>query len=116
MSSHKEEKLIRQHNVITEARYDMSALEKNILYMTMDQIKESDHPEQQYLVPVEVLRDKIKKRVSLDALLKASRNLVKRKYTVKLPNGDIARFPLVSAASFREVENILRIKVITRRM
>jgi hypothetical protein len=37
-----EKKLIRQHNAITEARYELSALEKNIVYMLLAQLKDDD--------------------------------------------------------------------------
>ena len=44
------DKQLIQHNAITEARYEMSALEKNILYMLMGELQEDDPPGKEYVV------------------------------------------------------------------
>ena len=49
-------KNIKQHNAIIEARYEMSALEKNIIYMLLAQLKDDDPPEKAYMLLVQ-LRD-----------------------------------------------------------
>lgn len=44
-----EKKNIKQHNAIVEARYEISALEKNIIYMLLAQIKDDDSPRKSIL-------------------------------------------------------------------
>ena len=50
------QKLIRQHNAITKARYEMSALEKNILYMLLAQLREEDLPSKIYRIEITELQ------------------------------------------------------------
>ena len=45
-----EKQLVRQHNAITEARYEMSALEKNSMYMLLSLLKNEDTPGRIYKI------------------------------------------------------------------
>jgi len=44
----KNKKILKQHNAITEARYEMSALEKNIFYMLLAELKDDDPIDKKY--------------------------------------------------------------------
>lgn len=74
-------KLIRQHNAITEARYEMSSLEKNMVYMMMDQFSDQDVKTKYSMTITEI--EKLKnqalngKEISL-----AAKQLVKRNVMV----------------------------------
>jgi len=82
-------KQLRQHNVITEARYEMSALEKNIIYTLMslmpDEAKETKY--EMTLIELERLKGgEIKGR----ELSRAAKQLVKR--TLMIYDGDTKKF------------------------
>ena len=45
-------KYIKQHHAITEARYDLSAIEKNMFYLLLGALKDDDPLEKEYLVDI----------------------------------------------------------------
>ena len=45
-----EKRLVVQDNAITTARYSMTALEKNIMYMVMAQLDKNDPPTRYYRI------------------------------------------------------------------
>jgi len=47
--------IVKQHNAITKARYDMSAAEKNVFYLLLSQIKEKGFHEATYDISVKEL-------------------------------------------------------------
>ena len=49
-------KLIKQHNAITTARYEMTALEKNIFYLLLAQLREEASVETKYELSVQDLK------------------------------------------------------------
>ena len=73
---------LKQHNVITEARYEMSALEKNILYLLMRELDEQDPPGKQYIVDLATL-EQIVGPLTREAIKEATDNLISRDYEIK---------------------------------
>ena len=82
-------KLIKQHNAITEARYEMSSLEKNILYMLMAELNEGDDADKTYTVFVNKLSDITGKTIEHAQFKKATEKLINRVISVK--QNDICR-------------------------
>ena len=76
------QRYLKQHNVITEARYEMSALEKNILYLLMRELDEKDPPGKQYIVDLDTL-EKIVGPLTRKAIRKATDNLISRAFEIK---------------------------------
>ena len=103
------EKEIRQHNAITEARYEMSALEKNIVYLLMCELKEDDRPQKEYCI--DIARSACLKNVSLEDLRQAARNLLSRAYYIKKPNGNILAVTLMTVARYDQSEGKMRIRI-----
>jgi plasmid replication initiation protein len=77
-----ENKLIKQHNALTTARYEMSSLEKNIVYMLLSQLKEDDPHGRKYEIPIRLLRAQKGARVRREELLLAAKKLVSRGITI----------------------------------
>ena len=73
---------LKQHDVITEARYEMSALEKNILYLLMRELDEQDPPGKQYIVDLATL-EQIVGPLTREAITKATDNLISRDFEIK---------------------------------
>ena len=77
-----DDKLIRQHNFLTTARYEMSALEKNIIYMMLAQLRDDDPWERQYEIPIQTLQEKKGVRIRREELLSAAKKLITRGLTI----------------------------------
>ena len=76
------DKLIRQHNFLTTARYEMSALQKNIMYMVLVQLRDNDPWGKQYEVPIQALREKRGVEIPRARLLSAAKKLIERGITI----------------------------------
>ena len=74
---------LRQHNAITEARYHMSALEKNIVYVLMSKISDRDEVGKQYVISLEELEKRVGD-FNEKELDQATSNLITRAYTCLL--------------------------------
>ena len=77
-----EGKVIKQHNFLTTARYEMSALEKNIVYMLIDQLNDTDPWGKKYLVPIQELQEKRGIRIHKERALLAAKKLISRGITI----------------------------------
>ena len=102
--------VLRQHNAISEARYDMSALEKNILYLLMAQIKDSDQPGKVYKVCVKTLAREAGP-FSLKELRQATTNLLKQTYRIRAEDGSLLIVGLMTVVAYLDEEQLLKIKI-----
>jgi hypothetical protein len=75
-----EESQLRQHNAITEAHYEMSAIEKNIFYLLISEIQADDPPQRSYVIDIST--SKVLKDVSIEEPRKAAKNLITRAYCI----------------------------------
>lgn len=103
------ERQLRQHNAITEARYDMSAIEKNIFYLLMSLLQADDPPQKSYIIDISTSR--VLKDVSIEALRQAVRNLITRVYYIDKPNGNALALTLMTVVSYDEQKKEMRIVI-----
>jgi plasmid replication initiation protein len=81
--------ILKQHNKVTEARYEMSALEKNIVYMLMAQLRDTDPVGKEYEISIVGLQNKMKaigQEISLDEIKEATHSLINRIYSFDEPD------------------------------
>ena len=102
--------LLRQHNAITEARYEMSALEKNIVYLLMREIKGEDPNDKEYLVNICEL-EKVFGVLEHKEIREATNNLLRRAYTIRRDNGDILVVSLMTVVRYDIGAKKLAIKI-----
>lgn len=102
-------KHIRQHNAITEARYEMSALEKDIFYMLLAQVREDDAFGKEYVIHLNKLEEHIGK-ISAEELGKAEDNLLSRVYVIPKDGGELY-VSLMTVVRYNDLERTLRIKI-----
>jgi plasmid replication initiation protein len=113
----KKAKPLRQHNYITEARYDMSALQKNIFYLLLAEIQEDDNKENvhpfypYYKINFHELERRMGTKVRMPELMEAVNGLVFRVYKIKEANGDELSSSLISSAENLPEENSIELGV-----
>ena len=93
-------KLIKQHNAITEARYEMSSLEKNILYMLMAELNEGDDTDKTYTVFVNKLSDITGKTIEHAQFKKATEKLINRVISVKQNDDSFINLNVLSSGKY----------------
>lgn len=104
-----EAKLIVQDNAITSARYEMNALEKNIIYMMMSQLKKDDKADTIYYVSVRELMDKTATRNSYEDFKRATEQLLGRILQIHRPNGNLLQVAMISSAEYVVGQGVIEI-------
>jgi len=88
----------------------MSALEKNIFYMLLDQVGEGDLIEKEYLIDLTVLEKKMGS-LTLDELDKATNRLMRITYDIRKENGDRLYVGLVGVLKYDWFARSLLLKI-----
>lgn len=107
-----DKKYIKQHNAIIEARYDISAMEKNIIYMLLAQLKDDDPPEKAYYdIDFLELEQRLDQTISIKSLVKAAEALVFRVYTIQKEDGEVLYTSLISSVQNLPKHNMIQVGV-----
>src|SRR4028119_95938 len=89
-----------QSNVLTSARYELTKLEKNILYLTMREMKPTDPLGQLYYVSTIELRERTGEEIRYDRLRITTKKLLGRVLEADLPNGDLLQTHFFSSVQY----------------
>jgi plasmid replication initiation protein len=100
-----------QSNFITSARYEMTALEKNIIYMVMAQLKKGDSAEKMYIVSAMELMKATGQEIKYDYLKKATGKLATRLLEGLLPNGNYLQVPFIASAEYISGKGLIEIEL-----
>lgn len=100
-----------QDNALTLARYEMSALEKNILYMVMASIKKDDAPNTLYRVSAQELMALTGEVVKGADLQQATKRLITRYFETTLPNGHLLQATFVASAQYMTGQGIIELEL-----
>ena len=104
--------LIKQHNFLTTARYEMSALQKNIIYMLLAQFREDDPEEKSYYeIDLGELESRLDEKLPIPELIKAAEGLVFRPYTIRKKEGGFFYSSLISSVENFPERNTLELGV-----
>jgi plasmid replication initiation protein len=100
-----------QSNVLTSARYELTKLEKNILYLAMREMKPTDPPGQLYYVSTVELRERTGEEIKYDRLRGTTKKLLGRVLEADLPNGDLLQSHFFSSVQYLKGTGTLEIGV-----
>jgi plasmid replication initiation protein len=92
-----ENKLLVQDNALTTARYEMTALEKNIMYAVMAQIEDNDLPTKCYKISLTDISKFTNRRVRNDDFKDAIQRLLTRDFFIKDSGGYLQSTFIASA-------------------
>jgi plasmid replication initiation protein len=99
-------KLLIQDNALTAARYEMTALEKNIMYAVMAQIEDNDPLTKYYKISTADIADTKDMRVRQDYFEEAIKKLLTRELVIKKPDGNTLQITIISSAEHDGEGNI----------
>ncbi len=95
--------LLKQHNVITQAKYSMSALEMDVFFALLSVLDEKDRTSKYYKVEVKDLEEVAGKTFHSTRLREVTDSLMNRVYTLtslSQKNGDYLQINLLSSARY----------------
>lgn len=100
-----------QDNALTIARYEMTALEKNILYMVMASIRKDDSATTLYQVSAKELMALTGEEIKASDMQRATKKLITRYFETTLPNGDLLQATFVASALYRKGQGIIELEL-----
>jgi plasmid replication initiation protein len=103
------ETIIWQSNFITSGRYEMSALEKNILYVVLSQLKKNDPVGKIYLISTKDISGRTGESINYDSFKKATEKMLSRVIEGVLPNGNLLQISFISHAEYLNNQGVIEI-------
>jgi plasmid replication initiation protein len=100
-----------QDNALTIARYEMTALEKNILYMVMASIRKDDPSTTIYRISAKELMALTGEEVKVLDMQRATKKLITRYFETTLANGDFLQATFVASAQYLKGQGIIELEL-----
>lgn len=94
--------IIVQGNELTTSHYDMTSMEKNILYSIMAQLKEEDAPTKYYLISKKDIENVTGRRTRNDDFESAVTRLLTRDFMAVKKDGRTLQITFISSAEYHE--------------
>ena len=104
---------IRQHNAITNARYEMSACEMDIVFSLLSVLRKEDTPGHIYRIRVKELEQLTGRVWNYQRLLEGTSNLRSREYHIE-DNKHVLQVGLVASALYVKGEGTIELEVSER--
>lgn len=105
-----DKKTIWQDNFITSGRYEMSSLEKNILYCVLSQVKPTTPKDYIYKVSARDI-GRNGENVNYENIRKATEKLLSRVLEGRLPNGNMLQVNFISHAEYLTNQGVIQIGI-----
>lgn len=102
-------KQVVQHNAIVRARYDMTVIEKNVIYMLLAQLHDDDPPNKVYYISVKDIERLTGKEINYGQFEKSTMRLVTRGYTIK-EGDEILQVAVVSSVRHIKHQGMIAVK------
>jgi plasmid replication initiation protein len=102
---------IRQDNAITRASYDMTALEKNILYVLISQINANDAADKSYFISAREIMDRTGDEIDVKCFKRATKQLVTRYFETWIEPNKLLQATFISAAVYHMGRGVIEIDV-----
>lgn len=104
---------IRQHNAITTARYEMTAIEMDISFFLLSKLRADDHPGTKYQISVKELQEVTGRQWHHGQFLEATSALRSREYVFE-DNKTVLQVGLLASALHRKGEGIIELEISER--
>lgn len=105
---------IKQHNLLTQARYDMSALEMDIFFLLLSQLDEKERSRKLYRISITELETRAEKEVNVTRLKESTSRLRSREYSIEEEDGSYLQVGLLASARYIAHDRILELELSMR--
>lgn len=107
-----ETKLISQENTLTNARFEYTALERNIFYQTLAELKpEHKEGENTIVLSVKDIQANTGVSSSYHEYKRATKNLLSRVYEIEQDNGDFLQVTMFGSCRYRKGTGLMELKL-----
>ncbi len=103
-------KMLIQHNSLITARYEMSAAEKNITYMLLDQLEEDDPTDKVYYISIKEMEELTGRELKYGQLKSSTEKLISRVYNIPEGN-DLLQVGMMSSARYVKGSGRIAIRI-----
>ena len=105
--------LVKQHNVITEARYEMSAFEKDLIYVLLTQLKQSDISEHKkvYKIKVKDLQKLTGREIDYGYFSRSVKRLSQKTLYVKMLNSKDVELNLLASGEYKRSSSAIELEL-----
>lgn len=110
MNVERKPKLIKQPNSLTEARYEMTALEKDLVYITLSRLNGSEKGTVVYRISVKELSVGVGNQINHVHFKKVSGKLLSRVLSVPVGDGKFAELNIVSSAEYSKGKGFIELE------
>jgi plasmid replication initiation protein len=100
-----------QDNAITKASYNMSALEKDILFMLISQMNKDDKQGKAYFIEGKELMTRKGEEISFSDFKKASSSLLSRFFETMIDENRLLQSSFISSAIYHKGKGLIEIRV-----
>lgn len=108
-------KQIKQHNVLTQARYDMSALEMDIVFLLLSKLDNEKRSKKLYRIRIGELEDRAGKEViNVTRLRESTSKLRAREYSIVEEDGSYLQVGILASARYIKQDRILELELSMR--
>lgn len=112
MTKAKLPKQIKQHNVLTQARYDMSALEMDIVFLLLSKLDNEKRSKKLYRIHIGELEDRAGKEViNVTRLRESTSKLRSREYSIVEEDGSYLQVGILASARYIKQDRILELEL-----
>lgn len=108
--------ILKQHDKLTGAHYEMTALEKNIVYMIMAQFRDDDPSKKDFVLSIQEIKDKLKEsgqKISLEQIQEATDKLISRVYSFYDEDGSSVAMALFASTVYTDDNDLIKIEILS---
>ena len=104
-------KLVKQHNAITSASYEMTALEKNIMYLLLSRLRDNDDPKKVYSISVKEIKQLTGTTTDHEQFKKATNLLIDRVLLVNTGKKNFLDVSLLFSGEYVKGKGIIELEL-----
>lgn len=104
-------KTVYQHNMITQARYDMSVYELNLFFLLLSKLDKTEKSNKLYRVAIKELEEGVGKEININQLRAATSSLRSKEYCLVQEDGSYLQVGILASAEYMKGEGIIELEL-----
>lgn len=104
-------KTVYQHNMITQARYDMSVYELNLFFILLSKLDKKEKSNKLYRVSIKEMEEGVGKEININQLRSATSSLRSKEYCLMEEDGSYLQVGILASAEYIRGEGIIELEL-----